>query len=194
MNKPWTRRQRGSFFLITFITFALIFLLLGFIILQLLNRSAYQETDQSLIEMSRDEFSINQEVQRYQGNTPMEGPMNDQAMPPTSPSSNRFKTQISFWKSDGTILNTEALGGRYSQLSDLTLQTKNLNEIESVTVTASEETLNFHSITLEYNSSSDDISYIQILSNVNQIEHSLQTSRTIVILSMITFWFPCVHC
>lgn len=188
MNKQWTRRQRGSFFLINFLTFALIFLLLGFIILQLLNRSAYQETDQSLIEMSRDEFSINQEVQRYQGNTPMEGPMNDQAMPPTSPSSNRFNTQIILWKSDGTILNTEALGGRYSQLSDLTLQTKNLNEIESVTVTASEETLNFHSITLEYNSSSDDISYIQILSNVNQIEHSLQTSRTIVILSMITFW------
>lgn len=192
MNKQLTRRQRWSFFLTNFITFAAIFLLLGLIILQLLNRSAYQETDQSLVEMSQDEFSIEQEIQRYHGQNPINSEtganQNNPGAVPPSASSNRFNTQVILWEKDGTILNTEALGGRYSQLSELPLQTNNLNEIEEVTVTASEEILNFRSITLSYQGPEAEIAYIQILSNVNQIEHSLQNSRTIVILSMIGFW------
>lgn len=196
MNKQLTRRQRLSFFLTNFIAFALIFLSLGLILLQLLNFSAYQETDRSLSEMAQGDFAIEQEIQRYQGqsdkNEPPEINPNSEenqitSRPPTA-SSNRFNTQIILWSKAGDILNTATLGSLSSQLSELSLDTDDLGKVEEVSMSNSEETLNFHSITLNYADDVNDIAYVQVLANVNQIEHSLKTSRTIVMLSMIGFW------
>lgn len=48
MNKELSKKQRRQFFLLNAGAFALIFLLLGFIVLQLLQSSAYKQTDESL--------------------------------------------------------------------------------------------------------------------------------------------------
>ncbi|MGD1419410.1 two-component sensor histidine kinase, partial [Enterococcus faecium] len=48
MNGDITRKQRSRFFITNVAAFALIFFLLGFITLQILNQSAYRETDLSL--------------------------------------------------------------------------------------------------------------------------------------------------
>jgi len=48
MNKERSKRQRLHSFLLNVSTFALVFLLLGTIVLQLFNQSAYRQTDISL--------------------------------------------------------------------------------------------------------------------------------------------------
>src|SRR5699024_2516431 len=66
--------------------------------------------------------------------------------------------------------------------SDLDLDT-----IKEVKVNDDAEQLVFHSVTQKY-SDDEEIAYVQIVSNVNQIEHSLATFQKIVIVCMITFW------
>lgn len=186
MNKKFSNRQRSSFFIMNLSAFAVIFVLLGAIILQLLNQTAFQETDQTLREMSQQTEMIEQEVSRYQnGFWNVEGELKTPMEPPRSPSSNRFNTQIILWSASGEILNREALGGRFSELENLHLMTDNLDTIQSLTVEGEEELL-FHSITQAYNEG--EVAYVQIVSNVNQIQHSLRNFRWIVIICMVIFW------
>lgn len=185
MNKKLSRQQRTSFFLLNISAFASIFILLGLIILQLLNQTAYQETDTSLKQMSQNSEMIEQEIFRYlDGEKAIFSPLDDRKEPPKSPSSNRFNTQVLLWSESGEILNKMELGGRFSELENLRLQTDSLNTIQDIHL-AGETALDFHSITQVYDRSG--IAYIQIVSNINQIKHSLQTFRMIVILCMIVF-------
>lgn len=185
MNKTLSSRQRRTFFFLNVSAFAGIFIFLGMIILQLLNQTAYQETDQSLTEMSQNSELVQQEIFRYIEGSAFSPQRSEMQEPPNSPSSNRFNTQVILWSETGVILNQAAIGGRFSELEDLELQTDSLDTIETVTLTGDEE-LTFHSITQSY--AFDEVAYVQILSNVNQIQHSLKTFRIIVIGCMIVFW------
>lgn len=192
MNKKLSNKQRSTFFLLNVSAFAGIFILLGLIILQLLSQTAYQETDQSLESMSQNTSMIQQEVIRYQEGSAF-SPQKDDGMdgmdgmggPPNSPSSNLFNTQIILWSASGQILNQETLGGRISELENLRLKTDELDSVQTVTLTGDEE-LEFRSITQEY--ADAEIAYVQIVSNVNQIQHSLKNFRMIVVGCMIVFW------
>lgn len=186
MNKKLSRQQRASFFLLNISAFASIFILLGIIILQLLYQTAYRETDMSLTEMSQNNEMIQQEVLRYlDGDNAIFSPRNERDKPPMSPSSNRFNTQTILWSESGEILNKMELGGRFSELENLRLQTDQLNTIQEIHLTG-ENGLDFHSITQTYGHSG--IAYVQFVSNINQIKHSLKTFRLIVILCMVIFW------
>lgn len=66
MNGDITRKQRSRFFATNVAAFALIFFLLGFITLQILNQSAYRETDLSLEKTNFDSRTVQLEIQRYQ--------------------------------------------------------------------------------------------------------------------------------
>lgn len=70
MNQELSKKQRWHFFGVNVSAFAIIFLLLGFIILQLLNRSAYRQTDVSLEEMAQDERLLQMEIDRFQKDDP----------------------------------------------------------------------------------------------------------------------------
>ncbi|MCD5003536.1 HAMP domain-containing histidine kinase [Enterococcus saccharolyticus] len=184
MNKKLSNKQRGIFFWMNVSAFAVIFILLGIIILQVLNQNAYRETDQTLKDMSKNPEMIQQEVYRYQqGDVEFTGILPKE--PPRSPSSNRFNTQIILWSGDGEILNKEALGGRYSELKTLRLKTDELETIQTISLQGDEKLI-FHSLTKTYQDG--DIAYVQIVSNVNQIQHSLRNFRSIVIGCMIIFW------
>lgn len=184
MNKTLSRKQRRNFFFMNVSAFAVIFVFLGMIILQLLSQTAYRETDQAITEMNHNPEFIQQEIARYRDDSFPEN--NFHKEPPKSPSSNRFNTQIILWSKDGEILNKEAIGGRFSQMENLRLQTNDLEEIKTVTIQDEEDELIFHSLTKAY--SDNEIAYVQILSNVNQIQHSLQNFRIIVVGCMIVFW------
>jgi len=189
MNRDFTKRQRLSLFFTNIIAFAVIFLFLGLIIFHLLNQSAYQETDSTLEDPRITKRMIETEVKRYQKN-PDSFPTKNHSEEKESfqsPLTNDFNTQVILWSKEGTILNKAAFGGRISQMSSLRLQKKDLDTIKEVKVNDDAEQLVFHSVTQKY-SDDEEIAYVQIVSNVNQIEHSLATFQKIVIVCMITFW------
>ena len=69
-----TKKQRSRFFATNVAAFAFIFFLLGFITLQILNQSAYRETDLSLEKINFDSRTVQLEIQRYQQGDPFLNP------------------------------------------------------------------------------------------------------------------------
>lgn len=63
-------QQHTKLFAANVTAFALIFLLLGGIILQLLNQSAYRETDLMLKNVSMNSHMVQLEIERYQKGDP----------------------------------------------------------------------------------------------------------------------------
>jgi len=97
---------------------------------------------------------------------------------PNIPGTNRFNTQLILWSEDGEILNKQALGGRFSQLTNLTLSTENLDSIQSFSIddqstSTTEDKLLFRSITTAAPSNNLGVSYIQVLANTNQIKNAM---------------------
>ena len=108
MNTEISRKQRLKFFFINVAAFAGIFLLLGFITLQLLQSSAYRQTDLSLTQMAENSHLIQMEINRYQQGNPFLAQMpDDQRMDKGPDGNNRFNTQIILWSKDGEILNKD---------------------------------------------------------------------------------------
>ncbi|WP_461198005.1 sensor histidine kinase [Enterococcus sp. N249-2] len=190
MNNERSNKQRLQSFLINVSAFALVFFLLGVIVLELFNQSAYRETDLSLEQAIEDTRLIQAEINSYQSDS--------LTMPPGStmpniPGTNRFNTQLILWSEDGEILNKQALGGRFSQLTNLILSTENLDSIQSFSIddqstSTTEDKLLFRSITTAALSNNLGVSYIQVLANTNQIKNAMSNFQTILILSMVFFW------
>lgn len=196
MNGDITRKQRSRFFITNVAAFALIFFLLGFITLQILNQSAYRETDLSLEKTDFDSRTVQLEIQRYQRGDPflnpnqMEQNRTNMEQPLMEPSNDRFNTQVILWSENGEILNKAAIGGRFNQIKELKMDTKNLNTIQNIELNEENDssTLSFRSITKKAETNQVGVAYIQILENTNQIKNSLATFRTIMILCMVVFW------
>ena len=186
MNKELSKKQRRQFFLLNAGAFALIFLLLGFIVLQLLQSSAYKQTDESLKNISQDERSVTMEITRLKEGNPFLMPKSDFA--PMENRSNRFNSQMILWSAEGKILNQEALGGRFAELQDLTLTQNKLDSIERITVKNGQQQLHFRSITRKLATPKENVAYVQLLENTDQIDESLQTFKTVLIMCMILFW------
>ncbi|MGX4764211.1 sensor histidine kinase [Holzapfeliella sp. JNUCC 72] len=184
MNTDLTKRQRFRFFLINCSAFAIIFLLLGIITITLLNRSAYSQTDESLVKMSRDSKTIDLEIRRYEQKNPFlfqknGGPAND----------NQFNTQIILWTSDGKILNKDSLGAKFTPINDLTLKTEELDTIHAFSLKSQDaETLNFHSYLIKASSTDNQVAYVQFITNTNPIQSSLENFKMILIIGLVVFW------
>lgn len=191
MNNELSRRQRLRFFFLNVAAFAAIFLALGFITLQILHNSAYRQTDEDLKQITPDSPRITVEIQRYQADDPFLG--QNTLKPPLDDNDrgNHFNSQIILWSKEGQILNKAALGGRFNELQSLSLDTKKLNTVKEINLASSDTSnqLTFHSITLAVNSQLDEeIAYVQVLENTDQISQSMATVQTILILCMIFFW------
>ena len=192
MNTEISRKQRLKFFFINVAAFAGIFLLLGFITLQLLQSSAYRQTDYSLEQMAKNDRLIEMEINRYQQDNPFLSQIpDDQRMIKGPDGNNRFNTQIILWSKDGEILNKEVLGGRFTELENLTLDKKQLNAIQSLSLENSADSaqkLAFHSYTIRADHEDNGVAYIQFLANTNQIADSMKNFEMTLILSMVVFW------
>ncbi|MFC4770599.1 sensor histidine kinase [Enterococcus hermanniensis] len=193
MNTEISRKQRWKFFFINVAAFAGVFLLLGFITLQLLQSSAYRQTDLSLSQMAKNDRLIEMEITRYQEGNPFlsqQQTPDDLQMSNGPEGNNRFNTQIILWSKEGKILNKEVLGGRFTELANLSLDTSHLNSIQSLNLknsTAESQKLAFHSYTIKYDQDSE-VAYVQFLANTNQIADSMKTFETTLILCMVVFW------
>lgn len=196
MNGTISRKQRQKFFAANVTAFALIFFLLGLITLQVLNQSAYRETDDSLRKIDANSRTVQLEIARYQQSNPFLN--SDQALSPpgqgtqpmTGPIADRFNTQVVLWSSSGEILNKEAIGARFNQIEELTLDKNNLDTIQNIELKQenSDSPLSFRSITKKASSNQGEVAYIQVLANTNPIKDSLANFRTIMIICMVVFW------
>lgn len=188
MNNELSKKQRLKFFFLNVAAFALVFLLLGGITLQLLHNSAYRQTDLSLTQMADNDHLIQMEIERYQQGDPFLTRMPDDDQMNREPlGNNRFNTQIILWSEDGKILNKEVLGGRFTELEDLKLDKNHIDSIQTVNFKNSSDKLSFRSYTIE-TPQIEGIAYIQFLANTNQIADSMKTFETTLIICMIVFW------
>nr|WP_199729688.1 HAMP domain-containing sensor histidine kinase [Aerococcus agrisoli] len=179
------RKQRIRYFFSNIGAFAIIFIALGIIVMQILNITAYSETNISLQNIAEDTQLIREEIDST-SNT--QNTINPEG-PPNRPGLNRFNSQIILWNEDGTILNQEALGDLYNQITTLELDTSQINEIHHVELTDSNsDILNFQTITIEAPTNTSDVAYVTILANTNQIESATTNFKRILILSLVFFW------
>lgn len=188
LNHELSNKQRIRFFLTSASAFAALFVLLGIIVFQLLQVSAYNQTDMSLSEMTTNRPLIEREISRINQSDPfIDFPLDKPLPEGITPQEELFNTQIILWTENGEILNKEVLGGRYTQLNTLTLDATKLNEI--IPVVLAESNLSFRSITIENSESlSSEVAYIQFLTNTNQIDDSLTTFQWILFVCMFIFW------
>ena len=100
MNGDITRKQRSRFFATNVAAFAFIFFLLGFITLQILNQSAYRETDLSLEKINFDSRTVQLEIQRYQQGDPF--------LNPTQTEQNRTNMEQPLMEPSKFILHNDA--------------------------------------------------------------------------------------
>ena len=191
MNTELSRNQRLKFFFINVAAFASIFLLLGFITLQLLQSSAYRQTDLSLTQMAKNTHLIQIEINRYQQDDPFLAQPNNQRIEHGPDGNNRFNSQIILWSKDGKILNKNVLGGRFTELASLSLDNEHLDAIQTLTLKNTSDVtqkLSFHSYTIKADNQDGQVAYIQFLANTNQIADSMKTFKTILIVCMVVFW------
>lgn len=183
-----SKKQRWRFFLLSASSFALLFVLLGAIVFQLLQMSAYRQTDMNLAEMTTNRPIIEREIRRLTQEDPfIDAPQARPGSTEKEPMDQMFNTQIILWTKDGDILNKETLGGRYTQLQSLTLNKKKLAEVVALTLTSNG--LSFRSVTIENTIfATNEVAYIQFLTNTNQIDDSLQTFQWILFVCMLIFW------
>ncbi|MBO0462223.1 HAMP domain-containing histidine kinase [Enterococcus sp. DIV1298c] len=189
MTDSISNRQRKKLFAANVTAFAVIFLLLGGIILQLLNQTAYRETDLMLKNSTINSRMVQLEIERYQQGDPF---LNAQIPPRQAdslPEGDRFNTQVILWSASGEVLNKETIGGRFNQIEGIKLDTTHLDTIQNIDLgqDGQETPLTFRSITKKA-TNQGEVAYVQVLENTNQISSSLRTFQTIMILCMIVFW------
>ncbi|MCQ4504360.1 hypothetical protein NON27_29745, partial [Vibrio parahaemolyticus] len=83
-------------------------------------------------------------------------------------------------------LNKDTIGGRFTELENLTLDKKNLDSVQALSLKNagySNQKLSFHSYTIKADKGGD-IAYIQFLANTNQIADSMKTFKTTLIICM----------
>lgn len=187
MNNTLLKKQRIRYFLMNMLAFALIFLTLGIVMIRLVTTNIYKETDQSLINMSKKDDLIQQEIDRL-----LEKDNNLTQTPPPDPTGeNLFNSQIILWSKDGTILNNDENNGRLAQLTQLKLDKSNLNTVNSLEVSSESGSgrFSFHSITKKYtNSDNNQIAYVEFLVNTNQVTQTVKTFQTGLIIAMFISW------
>lgn len=178
-------RQRWHYFLLNMSAFAMVFLALAIITLQILHATAYSETDISLTNLATNTQMIADEIQRATDDfIPNQAEMNH----PEEPGLNRFNSQIVLWDVDGEIVNQDGLGDIYSQIASLDLSTANLDEIEEVTITDDNQEFHFRTITSVAPDNNGEVAYITVLANTDQIANAVANFQNILIISLIGFW------
>lgn len=174
------KQQRSLFFRNVF-AFALIFLSLGLIVNQVLTMSLYRDVDEELTHLSSDNQLIQKELQHTNNQTPPKDFKKEMIQP------NSFKTQIILWSEDGEIVNKEAMGDRFYEFANLSLQPTKEEKIVGLEVKDSNNSkLNFRSVTkaVDY----PGVAYIQFLSNTNQTEDTMHFFRWVLATCMVVFW------
>ncbi|MGX7243396.1 sensor histidine kinase [Enterococcus quebecensis] len=183
MNKQLNRRQRIQYFLMNLISFASIFLILGWIVFQLVQTSIYQTVDHDLQRLYEDKNFLQHQLTNNERKQEEITKTRKFATPPP----NNFQQQVILWSKDGKIINEVELGSRFYDFQNLKLSTKDLKNIISIqTKDSNGRSLQFRSITLPVENQSQT-AYIQLLVNIDPIKGTVEQFKKILIICMIIF-------
>lgn len=201
MEEKQLKQQRINFFMTSLVAFASIFIALGIIVFHLVESSMYQNVDQNLKSFAKNTEFIREQISRQTNIPPLpeitfpddqdpqfsEGNSGDEKLFKKGGGPNSIQQQIVLWSANGEMVNTDDLGAKQSDLSDLQLDVENLNQVESLAMKDSTGShLHFHSITFTV-TGSQDIAYIQVLTNTDQILGAVQNFRQILVFCMGIF-------
>lgn len=193
MGEGLLKKQQRRYFFLTFVSFVLIFLLLGILVYHFVQASMYEQVDQSMTKLIEDQELLKKDIKRTKefNQTQVGPPTKDSALNElTNEKLDIFQEQIILWSADGEILNRESLGIRQYDFENLTLNTENLNTIQNLNVVSdSDQALGFRSVTIPIENlfENSDIAYAQILTNTDQITRAVQNFRAILIVCMLVF-------
>ena len=174
-----------SLFFRNALSFALIFLFLGLIVNSLITSSLYRNIDEELVQSSQDKYLIARELLRSldsKDETVTNLP-NEELMKPI----NSFQTQVVLWNNEGAIANSQGLGNRLENFSNLKLEKNKAGKIETISINNDQsQNLRFRSLLVETGNSI--IPYAQLLSNTNSLDESLKSFQQILVVCMFIFW------
>lgn len=188
MKSPASKKQRLRFFLINCSAFAVIFSLLSFITIQVIQYSAYTETDSTLERMASDPSLLDREI-RMLNKVGKDSPIGTPKFNFDGPN-NQFNTVVILWDKNGKILNNSSVEDRLENLEEPTLDKKNTGIISTLSLKNknNDSKFSFRSVTISPSENNLNIAYTQVLVNVNQIDEAVKQSRLIILICMLIFW------
>ncbi|NQG97510.1 HAMP domain-containing histidine kinase [Streptococcus suis] len=203
-----------SYFIRYFAVFTLIFVSMTIIIFQVMRATMYRTSDENFQQVASDPGKI-MGFAMARGLSPdvdvvFEQSKQEMTTSSVTPSSETFSSSMAptYQPKTKIRLNTyyhiilfDGSGNRLnavddvSGLADITLNTKNLNQIEEIEVTTAFEDVEFYrTMTIKLDSSdyatySDlGVEYATILFNTSQIKSSIASYEMTVVIVMISFW------
>ncbi|OPF88137.1 hypothetical protein BW731_08130 [Vagococcus martis] len=188
MKSTASKKQRLKFFLINCTAFAILFSLLSFITIQVIQNSAYTETDSTLERMASDPSLLDREI-RMLNKDENDGHIGMPKFNFDGPN-NQFNTVVVLWDKNGNILNDSTVEDKLENLEEPTLDKKNTDIISTLSLKNknNDSKFSFRSITISPGENNLNIAYIQVLVNVNQIDEAVKQSRVIILICMFIFW------
>jgi len=191
MKNDLSNKQLRRFFVQNSLAFALIFLALGMIIMFFLNQTAYSDIDRQLKTLtSADGFAIVQSAEDGQVMIIPNRPSEQNQGQPTGFGQIGFQTQVIFWTDNQTQITLNPLDFRQNITSTIKFDDLHLGRIQDLAlVDTYGETMYFRSMTIPFhNSVNNQIAYLQVISNTNQVRTSVLSFQRLVITCMIIFW------
>ncbi|KAF1296951.1 two-component sensor histidine kinase [Enterococcus sp. JM4C] len=179
-------KQQKKTFLFTFLSFSIIFLLLGLIVFQLAKSSLYESTDNDLTRLSENSEFLNEQISHLQMATDKKQPIPREL---GGPKPNNFQQQIIIWDKSGKIMNEGQLGSRVNDFTNLKAETTNFNKIASLQLSdQNNRLLQFRSLTIKSPNYETDGYTIQLLVNTDPIVSTMAQFKNILIICMVVFF------
>ncbi|MFC4652076.1 sensor histidine kinase [Lactococcus nasutitermitis] len=178
-------------FLHFFLAFTVIFVALTLIILQVMRSGTYKATDQNLRDLSQNTTFLTSTAQHQQ--------ITGNGMPQTQGGDFGPTNTLLVYNSEGKnllpVTNSESSNIVLAQLQKkMKLNKDNIDKIESVIIhNPYGENWHFRYLTSEVNMENEvtgvhTTAYVQIFSNVDQLQDSLASNVRIIITTMAIFW------
>ncbi|MGM0124201.1 two-component system, OmpR family, sensor histidine kinase CiaH [Enterococcus sp. AZ194] len=178
--------QQKKTFIFTFLSFSIIFLLLGLIVFQLAKSSLYESTDTDLTRISENNNFLKEQIDHLQSPIEKEPPLSKELK---GPKPNSFQQQIIIWNKSGQIVNEEQLGSRVNDFINLAPETTNYGKITSLQLTdQNDRLLQFRSITVKSPNYAVDGYTIQLMVNTDPIVSTMDQFKNILIICMLVFF------
>lgn len=180
MDQSTNRKLQWRFFWIEFVTFAILFVVLGLLIFHFFQSGLFKDVDHNLA-MQKTMLVDPKSIKPPKKTNAPKPKLKNKADRP-------FQAQMIIYSKSGKILNKGALGNRYSVLKKLKLNKNTLNQLKTNTV---DEDV-FRTMLIKVPKKSNDPSaanhYVLLIENLNIQMDALSQFKQILIIILIVFW------
>ncbi|AEV95815.1 sensor histidine kinase [Pediococcus claussenii] len=187
MENNINRSQQNRFFISSLVSFALLFAILGLVVLTLFKTVIYNNVDHDL---TLNKTMLTQASEAPSINQPDQSQFSTM-MPRRFIGANNapFRTNLLVFNANGKLLNKASLGDRFDLLSNIKLNKKHLNQIQNY---YANQGSSFRALLIKVPKSSPNFiyagKYVLILENTDSERIAVQSFQTVLIIAMLIFW------